>query len=225
MSQLWSTVDTAQTSEGQMTLMQRRESEFVIKMEHFVLMNSRLNLTEVALARTACQMLGARRNPQVLIGGLGMAITLRAALDVLPQDASVTVAEINPVIVQWCRGPMRILTNGAVEDARVTVRMGDVAKVIEEGAKQRERYDAIVLDLYQGTHDANDNPNDPFYGRVALETTRDALKNDGVFAVWTEFTDLAFEKRMKSVGFDCQRTSPGKGGPRHIVYLATKRIR
>ncbi len=60
------------------------------------------------------------------------------------------------------------------------------------------------------------------YGKKALETTRKALKDDGVFAVWTEFADPAFEKRLGIVGFDCQRTSPGKGGPRHIVYLVTK---
>ena len=218
----WRKIDSADTGEGQITLMQRGDREFVIKMETFVLMNSHLNLTEVALAESACGMLGSRRNPRVLIGGLGMAFTLRAALAVLPPDARVTVAEINPVVERWCRGHLRDLTNGAVEDPRVEVQIGDVAEVIAQTARGRDAFDAIILDLYQGTHDANDDPRDPFYGKKALETTRKALKDTGAFAVWTEFADPAFEQRLRTVGFDCQRTSPGKGGPRHIVYLATK---
>jgi len=218
----WRTVDTADTNEGLMTLVQRGDREFAIKMKSFILMNSRLNLTEVALAGSACALLGTRRRPKVLIGGLGMAFTLRTALDALPPDAQVAVAEINPVVERWCRGPLRILTDGSVEDPRVEVRIGDVSEVIAEAARERECLDAIILDLYQGTHDANDDPRDPFYVKKALETTRKALKDDGVFAVWTEFTDPAFEKRLRSVGFESQRTSPGKGGPRHIVYLATK---
>jgi len=222
MSRPWRTIDVAETDEGPMTLMQRGDREFVIKMETFVLMNSHLNLTEKALAESACGLLGQRRKPRVLIGGLGMAFTLRAALDVLPLDAQVTVAEINPVIERWCRGPLRDLTAGAVDDPRVEVRIGDVADVIAEAARQRNVFDAVVLDLYQGTHDANDDPRDPFYGRQALANTRLALKGDGIFAVWTEFADPAFERRLKAEGFNCRRTSPGKGGPRHIVYLVTK---
>jgi len=218
----WRTVDTAETDEGLMTLVQRGEREFAIKMKSFILMNSRLNLTEIALAESACTGLGSRRRPRVLIGGLGMAFTLKAALDALPPDARVIVAEINPVIERWCHGPLRDLTDGAVEDPRVEVRIGDVAEVIAQAGRGQNSYDAIILDLYQGTHDANDDPDDPFYGRRALETTRKALSDDGVFAVWTEFADPTFEKRLRTVGFDCRRTSPGKGGPRHIVYLATK---
>ncbi len=224
MTLAWVTVETAETDEGMMTLTRRGDLDFVIKMESFILMNSRLNLTEIALARSACQVLGSRQRPRVLIGGLGMAFTLRAALDALPPDARVTVAEINPVVERWCRGPLRNLTDGAVEDPRVEVLIGDVAEVIARAARRREAFDAIILDLYQGTHDAADDPDDPFYGRKALETTHKALKDDGVFAVWTEFADPAFEKRLRIASFDCRRTSPGKGGPRHSVYLATKNL-
>lgn len=219
----WVSIDTAETDEGLMTLTRRGKNEFVIKMETFVLMNSHLNLTEVALAASACSKLGTRLHARVLIGGLGMAFTLKAALDALSSDARVTVAEINPVVEKWCRGPLKDLTDGAVDDPRVEIRMGDVADVIAGAARKGCRYDAIILDLYQGTHDAIDDPRDPFYGKKALETTREALRDDGVFAVWTEYPDPAFEKRLRSVGFECSRTSPGKGGPRHIVYLATKK--
>jgi spermidine synthase len=42
----------------------------------------------------------------MLIGGLGMGFTLRAALAELGADASVTVAELVPAVVAWARGPM-----------------------------------------------------------------------------------------------------------------------
>ena len=50
---------------------------------------------------------------RVLVGGLGMGYTLRAALDLLPPDARVTVVELNPDVAAWCRGPLAPLTGGA----------------------------------------------------------------------------------------------------------------
>ena len=37
----------------------------------------------------------------ILVGGLGLGFTLRAALNMLPHNALVFVAEIVPAIVQW----------------------------------------------------------------------------------------------------------------------------
>ena len=89
-----------------------------------------------------------RPRPRVLIGGLGMGYTLRAALDQLPPAAEVTVVELNPVVVEWCRGPLAALTDDAVADRRVRVEIGDVAGAIA-GARRGE-LDAILLDLYEG---------------------------------------------------------------------------
>jgi len=216
----WSTVDQVETDEGPMTLQMRVDGDFVIAMPDYVLMNSRLNRTEVALGASACRLLEAGPRPAVLIGGLGMAFTLRAALDELPPGARVTVAELNPTVVEWCRGPLAHLTSSAVDDPRVEVRVTDVAELIAGAARMSRRYDAIVLDLYQGTHDANRQPDHPFYGRQALERTHRAITEGGVLAVWTEHPDHRFERRLQSAGFEVQRTRPGKGGPRHAVYLA-----
>ena len=70
------------------------------------LMNSRLSGSEEALARLSCQQIRGRRAAQLLIGGLGMGFTLRAALAELEADASITVAELVPAVVAWARGPM-----------------------------------------------------------------------------------------------------------------------
>ena len=83
------------------------------------LMNSRLRGSEEALARLACQKLRRPPAPQILIGGLGMGFTLRAALAELAGDARVTVAELVPAVVAWARGPMAELFGGSLDDPRV----------------------------------------------------------------------------------------------------------
>lgn len=218
----WETLEATETAEGRLEL-RRREDEYVITIGGRVLMNSALHLTEAAAAEAACRPLSQQtQRPRVLLGGLGMGYTLRAALDVLPRAARVVVAEIDSNIVRWCRGPLAHLTKNAVGDPRVTVLLHDVAAVIAEAARAGglARFDAIVLDLYEGPRNVNRERDDPFYGRSALERTRAALTPGGVFSVWSEDADPAFEKRLRQAGFQVDVTRPGKGGPRHVVYLA-----
>jgi spermidine synthase len=219
----WRTIDDEVTDEGTMTLLQRGEDDFVIRMNHYVLMTSDYSVSEVELGRRAAEAVAGRRAPRVLVAGLGMGFTLRAALDALPVDARVVVAELNPVVADWCRGPLARLSGRALDDPRVELRVDDVARVIAGAARGGARYDAIVLDLYQGTHDANDDPRHPFYGRAALDTTRRALTAGGVLAVWTEHRDPRFEERLRRVGFvGVERHEPDSGGMRHAVNLARR---
>src|SRR5206468_2585821 len=104
--------------------------EFSIMSGAIELMNSRLSGSEEALASLACAHMAARPSPHILIGGLGMGFTLRAALAELPAGARVTVAELVPAVVAWARGPMAHLHGDSLADPRVTIREGDVADVI-----------------------------------------------------------------------------------------------
>jgi spermidine synthase len=214
----WETLDAADTEEGRLEL-RRRGDDYVITVAGRVLMSSMAHLTEVAVAEMACREVARRERPKVLIGGLGMGFTLRAALDALPRNARVVVAEINEAVVRWCRGPLARLTANAVKDPRASVLMEDVARVIARGG-----FDAIILDLYEGPREAVRAEGDPFYGREALRRTREALTPKGIFAVWSEDPDAAFEKRLRAAGFDVERRKPGKGGPRHAVYLARRQV-
>jgi spermidine synthase len=134
----------------------------------------------------------------------------------------VIVAELNPVVPIWCRGPLAELTGGAVTDHRVTVELGDVARYLRSCASAggESRFDAIVLDLYRGPHPRTHHLDDPLYGLRALENARAALIPGGLLAVWGEQYDEAFVKRLKSVGFTVTVERPGKGGYRHAVFLA-----
>ena len=221
MAQPWQTIDRVNTADGALELRRRGEQDFLIVINGRVLMNSSANRSEIALGESACRAIAGSKIPRVLIGGLGMGLTLRAALDSLPPNAQVVVAEINPVVVKWCRGPLAGLTGSAVDDRRVRVVIEDVSSVIARAAKSgAERFDAIIIDLYEGPGSATDARNDPFYGSNALKATASALSTGGFFAVWGENSDTAFEKRLAAAGFSVVRQRPGRGGLRHVVYLA-----
>jgi spermidine synthase len=223
MAQPWITLEKTNTPDGVLELRKRGERDFLILIDNRVLMNSSANRSELVLGEHACAMVAGQERPRVLIGGLGMALTLRAGLDSLPPDAHVVVAEINPVIVAWCRGPLAELTNRAVEDPRVQVDMRDVAAVIAKaGEPAADKFDAVVIDLYEGPGAGTDPLNDPFYGSRALATVHRALSEAGIFGVWGENPDGGFEKRLRTAGFLFERQRPGRGGLRHVVYLARK---
>jgi spermidine synthase len=220
MARPWHTVDSVPTEAGTFELRRRGERDFLITVGGRVLMNSSAHRSELALGELACRYLGRRANPRVLVGGLGMGYTLRAILDALPATARIMVAELNPVVVGWCRGPLAELTSRALEDPRVTAEIADVATVIRKGAGADDRFDAVVLDLDEGPHAGSHKRDDPHYGSRAIETTRAALRPGGVFAVWGENHAAGFAKRLRAAGFSVICDRPGRGGLRHVVYVA-----
>ena len=224
MARPWRTVDNIDTDEGLLELRQRGETDFLITIDGRVLMNSSANMSEIVLAELACEPLKNKKIPRVLVGGLGMGFTLKAAIDNLPADAEVMVAELNPIMVKWCRGPIARFTDGAVDDPRVRVVIDDVAAVIRYAAMKgkENRFDAIILDLYEGPYEGDQGRGKYLYGDRALALSSSALKAGGVFAVWSEDPDKAFEKRLKASGFSVNRQRPGRSGHRHVVYIARK---
>ncbi len=222
LAQPWHTIERVETADGPVELRRRGERDFLITIAGRVLMNSRANRSEIALARLGCQPLAERPHPVVLLGGLGMGCTLRAALDVLPEGAQVLVSEINPALESWCRGPLAAANRDALCDRRVAVTIEDVAERIRAHADDpaRPRLDAILLDLYTGPYADCDPRRDPFYGSGALARTRSALAAAGIFAVWSEAPDTRFEARLRAAGFAVKRHRPGRAGLRHAVYIA-----
>jgi spermidine synthase len=225
MAQPWQVVDSSDTDEGVLELRRRGERDFLITIDNRVLMNSVANMSEIVLSELACAPLQGRPRPRVLVGGLGMAFTLKAALDHLPLDAEVVVAELNPIILTWCQGPIAHLTEAAASDPRVTVVIADVAEVIRTAARAgtSARFDAIILDLYEGPYEGDQGRGKYLYGKKALATSHTALTEGGVFAVWSEDPDQAFEKRLQAAGFTVSKQRPGRGGRRHVVYIARKK--
>ncbi len=223
----WILLDTAPVPGGRSTLrLMRRGAEFSIKLDDNELMNSRLSGSEEALATLTCEPLKERAGAKILIGGLGMGFTLRAALSALGVDAQVVVAELVPAVVAWAKGPMAEVFAGSLADARVGIHEGDVGEAIRTGPA---RYDAILLDVDNGPDGLTRDSNDVLYAANGLRAAFRALRPGGVLAVWSSGPDAAFTKRLRTAGFAVEekfvRASRSRRGARHVIWLATKSAR
>ncbi len=213
---------TAQVPGGEPLRLCRRGEDFMILLDRNELMNSRMSGSEEALATMTCARLRGRAAPHLLIGGYGMGFTLRAALAALGSEARLTVAELVPEILEWARGPMAALTDGCLDDPRVTVIERDVAHVIGAG---RCSYDAILLDVDNGPDGLVRAANDRLYSHAGLAAAKAALRPGGVLAIWSAAPDPSFVRRLKAAGFAVDEVavrarSNGKG-PRHVIWFAT----
>lgn len=202
----------------------QRGAEFSIMLGPIELMNSRLSGSEEALASMSCERIHDRRQPHMLIGGLGMGFTLRAALAVLDKDARITVAELVPAVVAWARGPMAEVFGTCLDDPRVNIHEGDVGPLIRS---EKTAYDAILLDVDNGPEGLTRKANDNIYSLAGLNAARAALRPDGVLAVWSSGPDKGFTQRLKTTGFAVDeikvRASKKGRGARHVIWFATNK--
>lgn len=219
--QPWIEIDTATVpGDGQKLRLIRRGDEFSIMTGPTALMNSRMFGSEEALARLARERVGDRDAPKILIGGLGMGFTLRAALSEFGDDARITVAELVPAVVEWARGPLAGLFAGSLDDPRVAVHVGDVAEAISKGG-----WDAILLDVDNGPEGLTRDENDALYGLEGLTHARRALSPKGILAVWSSHKSPAFTKRLRQSRYAVEEVTArarGKRGARHVIWIATK---
>ena len=220
----WKVLDTAKVPGGRDELrLKQRGGEFVIMLGKQELMSNLLSATEEALATFGCDAIKTRARPRVLIGGLGMGFTLRAALKVLGDKAEVAVAELVPAVVQWARGPLAALFGDSLTDPRVTVHETDVGELIRAKASA---YDAILLDVDNGPEGLTRVANDALYDTKGLAAAHRALRPGGVLAVWSSAPDAKFTARLKKAGFAVKeipmRATGSRGAVRHFVWTAVK---
>lgn len=200
-----------------------RDNEYVILANGKSLMSSGMYGSEGALATLACGRARTLERPCVLIGGLGMGFTLRATLDFLPPDATVVVAELVPDVVEWNRGPLGPLAGHPLRDKRVRIEVGDVAVTLRSSPG---KFDAVLLDVDNGPAALTASDNAWLYDDRGIAAAFDALKMDGVLAVWSAREDRKFEKRLRYGGFAVQlehvRGRLKKGGPHHTIFVGRK---
>jgi len=220
----WSLIDTAPVpgGTGELRLM-RRGSEFAIKLGQNELMNSRLSGSEESLATIACEKIRNRKAPSILIGGLGMGFTLRAALASLGPEARITVAELVPAVLAWAQGPMAEIFGNSLTDPRVSLHQADVGEVIRsKGAT----FDAILLDVDNGPEGLTRESNNVLYGIKGLSATYAALNPGGVLAVWSSGPNRKFSARLPIAGFAVDerrvRANGSGGGAWHVIWIATR---
>jgi spermidine synthase len=220
----WLQIDTARVPAADVELrLMRRGEEFSMMLGQNELMNSRLSGSEEALATLTCKKIEAVKRPHLLVGGLGMGFTLRAALAVLGRDAQVTVAELVPAVIAWARGPMAELFGDSLTDPRASIREADVVDVIKNSPSA---FDAILLDVDNGPEALIRKANDALYDRNGLQAIRRALRPGGILAVWSSGPNIAFTKRLRAADFDVNevgvRATTKRSGAHHVIWFATK---
>jgi spermidine synthase len=219
----WVHLDTAVVpGDGTPLKLMQRGHEFSIMTGATELMNSRLSGSEEVLAERSCALIADRAKPRILIGGLGMGFTLRAALKALKTESEIVVAELVPAVVAWARGPLQPIYGESLGDPRVTIIERDVGAVI---AAAPGRYDAILLDVDNGPDGLTRDANEGLYSFAGLERARRALTKNGVLAVWSSAPDAGFTRRLKSSGFAVEEVkvrARRSRGARHLIWLATR---
>lgn len=208
----WKTLAT----DGKFTLRQR-DTEYMVQSEGKILVTSRRHGSEEELASIGCARV-MTDSPKVLIGGLGFGFTLRAALDVLPDGAKVTVSEQSAAVIEWNRGVLGDMHDHALEDPRVTVEVGDVQRVL---SRNRGGYDVILLDLDNGPFPETIEDQQSMYSIGGLSSVRASIRAGGRLAVWASSTHPGFNKRLREVGFTASVEKTGDAT--HLVFIGDLR--
>ncbi len=214
------TMASVTTPDGQRLTLHRRDRDFFIYLDGDELMSSRAHGSESVMAELACRDLPDRTAHRVLIGGLGLGYTLRAALEVLPKDAEVVVAEIFPCIVAWNSLYLEHLGK-PLEDPRVRVQEQDVNTLLEDSC--RHRFHVILLDVDNGPSAWCLESNRRLYRPEGLARIKRSLTPGGVLAVWSAYSNPTFGKRLRQCGFAVQTESVrgrGRKGAQHTIFLA-----
>jgi spermidine synthase len=219
----WETLAEARTPDGSAMRLSRHDGEYVIWVDGRSLMSSRAHGSEESLAEAGCGHLRDHASPRVLVGGLGMGFTLRAALDVLPPRARVVVAELVPEVVEWNRGPLGPLGGHPLRDKRVRVAVEDVGHTLRA---QLGRFDAILLDVDNGPAAFTSQLNESLYGATGVAAAHAALAPGGVLAVWSAWDDDGFTRRLHRQGFAAHssrvRARREKRGAHHTIFVGVK---
>ena len=213
----------ARTPNGTLISLYRHDGAYLIRADGVELMSSRRHLSEDRLADAACTPIRERTGVRVLIGGLGLGFTLRAALRQLRDDAEVVVAELVPEVIEWNANPTFDLSAEAMRDSRVKVVNEDVVAVLRE---YPAGFDAIMLDTDNGPDGMLMTENAPLYSAPGVAVTVAALRSGGRIAYWSVGDDPRFAHALRQAKLDVETLrvrAHDTAGPMHTLYVATPR--
>lgn len=213
----------ATTPDGEELLLTRRDGVYLLAVDGLELMSSRSHGSEEAVARLACEGLATKRAPRVLVGGLGFGYTLRAALDLLPADALVLVAELFDAVLEWNRGELGELAGRPLDDPRVRAVCADVATRLDPAVP----YDAVILDVDNGPWAFTLRGNERLYGDRGLRRVWRSLAPSGVLTVWSASPDRRFERRLRRAGFSARSErvaarGASRRGRKDVIFVARR---
>jgi len=211
MSRTFEVLDRQSTPMGEISVRRRLEPtlqvdvyEVILGEEH--LMSNIFTAAEVALADLAlAEVDGAALD--VVVGGLGLGYTARAAL-ADPRVRRVEVVEALPPVIDWHRRRLLPGADELVDDHRCALVEGDFFALARSGEpfgpSGLRRHHAVLLDIdHTPTHVLHPSHAD-LYGEDGLRRIGDRLNPGGVFALWSDRPDDAFLDRARRVFASCE---------------------
>ena len=211
------------TPSGTTLTLYRHDGAYLIRADGVELMSTRRHLSEDRLAEVACQPLREASGIRVLIGGLGLGFTLRAALRELAADAEVVVAELMEPVIEWNANPAYNLSAEAMADPRTRVVHDDVVNVLRDNPGG---FDAIMLDTDNGSDGMLIKENARLYAAQGVATTVAALRPGGTIAYWSVSDDPRFVDALKRAKLAVEKMrvrAHDTAGPMHTLYIAKGR--
>jgi len=211
-------IDTDVTPNGEPIELVFERGHYVVRIEGEALMSSAMHGSEEAMAKLAARRLRDRSPSRVLVGGLGMGFTLRAALESFEPRVQITVAELIPAVVRFNHGELGDLADHPLQDRRVTLFQGDVSTAMSHG-----NWDAVLMDVDNGPDAFTVWSNEDLYTADGIQKATDALSPGGVFVLWSAAPSPEFVRVGASIGVSIEphrvRARAKGKGPRHTLFV------
>ena len=209
------------TFTGGILSLAEHDGSYSISLDGKELMHSRANASELLLGSLGVARLGNKLAGRVLIGGLGLGFTLKAALESVGDNTTIEVAEMIPEVIEWNRTYLKNLNGSLLDHPQVETRSVDVTRLIQEA--EPHTYDAILLDVDNGPNAMVCETNASLYSKDGIRSICRALKKEGRLVVWSAGPDHGFEKRLGRAGLKVEavraKAHAGAKSPSHFLYL------
>ena len=195
MSASFAELDYHQTPLGELTLRRRRIAAlddlevYEVKLGNAFLMSSLFHEVEVALADLGLAGLDAPEL-DVVVGGLGLGYTARAALK-HPAVRSLIVVEALDAVIEWHEQGLVPLGPELTGDPRCRFVHGDFFALAASGhgfdpAGPGRKFHAVLLDIDHSPRNLLHVSHGAFYEPAGLRRLTAHLHPGGVFALWSD---------------------------------------
>lgn len=174
-----------------------------LTLEHQFLMSSAVTVSECELATRAIALHGGS-DLDVVIGGLGLGYTSKAALD-SDRVARVEVVELVQGIVDWVASGVIPLGKELMADVRFHAIQDDVFERLRRPPTRT--HDLLLIDVDHSPDERLGESSDSFYAHANLLLAAQHLKPGGVFGVWSTSENPTFESELRKT-FEDVRVEP-----------------
>ena len=197
-----------------------QDTHFELIVNGVVLMATYNASSNRALMEAVMETSRSGRHIDLLIGGMGLGVSLRQAL-AYSNVHSVCVVELESRIVNWNR---EYLDNADIlDDARTEVVVGDFYDYIKGNPRS---YHGIALDIDNGPDWVVRSENRRAYSVSALQTLRTRLRSGGTLAIWSHAVNRSYERALDRVfgGVTLQQTCDHNltGNPLESIIYAVR---